>query len=514
LVLAPWAVVAAISLAFSIPVILSSYYTIILFISSLRYPKPFDIGNSSVSDIPLVSLLIATYNEKFVISRSLDAIKSIEYPREKLQVIVADDSEDETRDIIDRKIQELNSAGITALVSRRATRLGFKSGALNSAASMLRGDYVLLLDADSTVTPNAVSRGLKVLQADPKIAFVSFRVGHYNREQNLTTRLFALQQDQGDTITKMGSYSINAPYSFQGGFTMLSTAVLRTVGFWTFDSIVEDADLSCRIYCKGWKGVYLSDTRVFGEDPSNLEAWKKQAARVAQGWANCARTNWRKILRSPELPIWKRIVLLLFLLGPFSGFSWIVVTIVSALGLILGYSVPSNSIFSSPVYGTIVALPLIFFFLSGAYALHVQRLMTLRNLALLPLLSYTASCMMTAITIGFLNGINGKPGFFFRTPKMGVEATENRDQYFRELQLDRVAIVELGLAVLAIGLSVLVLIQGVWLLFLSLAGFGVLTLKSMNLSRTIRSTRRTRFTQEIKIQSLPVNARDGNPTGE
>jgi hypothetical protein len=120
--------------------------------------------------------------------------------------------------------------------------------------------------------------------------------------------------------------------------------------------------------------------------------------------------------------------------------------------------------------------------------------------------------MTTAITIGFLNGINGKPGFFFRTPKMGVEASENRDQYFRELRLDRVAIVELGLAILAIGLSVLVLIQGVWLLFLSLAGFGVLTLKSMNLSRTLRSTIRSRFTQEMKIQSLPLDARDGSPT--
>ena len=487
--LEPWVVVAAISLAFTIPVILTSYYTIILFISSLRYPRSLGIGNSSTSEVPLVSLLIATYNEKFVITRSLDAIKSIEYPKDRLQVIVADDSVDDTCDIIDRKIQELNSAGITALVSRRASRLGFKSGALNSAAPMLRGAYVLLLDADSTLTPNAVSRGLKVLMADPKIAFVSFRVGHYNREQNLTTRLFALQQDQGDTITKMGSYSIDAPYSFQGGFTLLSTEVLRTVGLWTNDSIVEDADLSCRMYCEGWKGVYLSDARVFGEDPSNLEVWKKQAARVAQGWAKCARTNWRKILGSHKLPLWKRLVLLLFLLGPFSGLSWIVVTLVSAFGLILGFSAPANSIFSSPLYAAIVTLPLFFFFISGAYALHVQRLMTFRNLALLPLLSYTTTCMVTAIAIGFLNGIKGKPGFFFRTPKMGVENNENSNQYFRELRLDRVAIVEVVLAILAIGVSVLVLMQGVWLLFLSLAGFGALTLKSMNLSRNLRSRR-------------------------
>src|SRR2546426_5269970 len=164
--LAPWLVIAVISLVFSIPVILSSYYTIVLFISSLRYPRFLGIDSPSALDFPLVSLLIATYNEKFVIATSLDAIKSVEYPKERLQVIVADDSADETRDIIDRKILELNSAGITALVSRRASRLGFKSGALNSAAPMIRGDYVMLLDADSTVTPSAVLQGLKVLRAD------------------------------------------------------------------------------------------------------------------------------------------------------------------------------------------------------------------------------------------------------------------------------------------------------------------------------------------------------------
>jgi len=98
----------------------------------------------------------------------------------------------------------------------------------------------------------------------------------------------------------MGAYSIDAPYSFQGGFVLVSMAVLREVGFWPNDSVVEDADLSLRIYCAGYRGVYLSDVRIFSEDPSSLEVWKKQAARVAQGWANCAIANGRKILSLEE----------------------------------------------------------------------------------------------------------------------------------------------------------------------------------------------------------------------
>ncbi len=148
--------------------------------------------------------------------RTLDAIKGLNYPKESLQVVVADDSSDETRALIDSKVEALESSGITPLVSRRETRDGFKSVALNHAAPFLNGEYVLLLDSDSTVTPNVLSRGLAAFGLDPKMGFVSFRVGQYNRGQSLITRLFALQQDQGDTITKMGSYSLDAPYSFQG----------------------------------------------------------------------------------------------------------------------------------------------------------------------------------------------------------------------------------------------------------------------------------------------------------
>ncbi len=285
----------------------------------------------------------------------------------------------------------------------------------------------------------------------------------------------------------MGSYTLDAPYSFQGGFTLISSAILREVGYWTNDSIVDDADLSCKIYSAGWRGVYLSDVKVFGEDPSNLEVWKKQVARVAQGWTKCARSNWRKILGSRKLSPWRRIVLLVFLLGPFSALSWIVVTFVSAIGLILGYSAPTNSIFSSPVYVAIVTLPLVAFFLSGAYALYVQKIMTAKNLLLLPLLSYTSLCMTTAICFGFLQGIRGRPGFFFRTPKSGVESNERSRRYFRDIRHDRIAIAEAVLAILAIAIGLIVFTEGVWVLSLSLAGFGVLTLKSMSLSRILGS---------------------------
>ncbi len=479
----PWVIVTAISLAFTVPVLASAYYALILLISSFRYPKGLGRDPVALVDYPRVSVLIATYNEKFVVSRTLDALKDLAYPKDRMQVVVADDSTDETRHIIDKKVDELIWSGIAAVVSRRSSREGFKSGALNLAARLLTGQYVLLLDADSTVTPDVLSKGIAVFQTHPSTSFVSYRVGHYNRDENVITRLFALSLDLGDTLAKMGSYSVNGPFSFQGGYTLISRRTLQDVGFWSDDTIVDDADVSCKIYASGGRGIYLSSVRILGEDPSTLEVWKRQATRVAQGWAKCISKHWRTILAAPRLSVWRRIALLLMLIGPFSGLSWIVVTFLSALALLLGLSAPADSIFSNPLYVILVSLPIASYFVAAAYSLHIQKIMTKGNLLLLPLLSYTGYGMLTATSVGFVNGIIGKTGYFFRTPKSGPDLEMTRTHYFRSLRLERIAFVEGLLAALAVTFSILVFIKGVWFLALTLIGFGALTLKSMNLSR-------------------------------
>src|SRR3990172_2676851 len=168
----PWVIVTAISLAFTVPVMASAYYALILLISSFRYPKTLGRDSPSLGNPPMVSVLIAVYNEKFVISGTLDALKDLDYPKERLQVVVADDSTDETKQVVDRKIEELLHLGVSAAASRRSSRKGFKSGALNQAALLLTGDYVLLLDADSTVTPDVISRGIAVFRSHPDASFV------------------------------------------------------------------------------------------------------------------------------------------------------------------------------------------------------------------------------------------------------------------------------------------------------------------------------------------------------
>ncbi|HYC26962.1 MAG TPA: glycosyltransferase family 2 protein, partial [Nitrososphaerales archaeon] len=371
-----------------------------------------------------------------------------------------------------------------SVVSRRPTRESFKCGALNKALEQATGEYILLLDADSIVTPDVLTKGIDALKHHSRAAFVSYRYGHYNRNYNTVTKLFALTQDIGDTISKMGAYKLNAPFSYQGGCTLIRTKDLRDVGGWSNQRIADDADVSIKVYLRGKIGIYLSNVSIMSEDPSTLEAWKKQVARTSQGWWRCIANYWRRILSTPNISIKKRVGLIMMLMSPFTSLSWIFVTFISTFAVIFNLIPPATSIFNNPFYVAIVAVPFAVSMASGAWALKVQGLMTPRNVILIPLLGYASGGMLVLGSMGFFYGVFDKMGFFlYRTPKSGAEKEMTKTSYFRHLTNDRKAIVEGILGVAGIVLAWFVFIHGVWFLSLSMLGFGIFTLKSMNLTR-------------------------------
>lgn len=503
-----WLVIAIITVVLSSPVLFLSYYWVILLVSSMKYPRDLGKRKVELEYYPMVSILIATFNERFVIERSLEAIKHIDYPRHKIQVVVADDSNDMTMEVIDNKIRDLNVSGIKAIVSRRPSRQNFKCGALNKAMEYVVGDYVLLLDADSIVPADVLKKGIDTLETHDRAAFVSYRYGHYNRNYNKVTKLFALSQDIGDTLSKMGGYRIDAPFSSQGGFTMIRTKDLRDVGQWSNERIADDTDVSIKLYLAGKRGIYLSNVKIMSEDPSTLEAWKKQVARTSQGWWRCIAKYWKKILIAKDVSIRKKLGLLLMLLSPFSSLSWIIVTFLSASAILLNIITPENSIFNNPVFLAIVTIPIAISMLSGVWALYVQGLLNKESAVLIPTLGYATACMLTLGSIGFFYGVFDRLGFFlYRTPKSGSEREMTKTKYFRSLANDRNSIVEGVLAISGILLAVPVALHGVWFLALSMTGYGVFTLKSMNLTRHLRPSVIERTVPEIAPR-ISSRARD------
>ena len=482
-----WFLLEVVTLVLGIPVLALEYYWVILLATSMKYPRNLGKKEAKLSRFPPVSILIATFNEKFVIERSLDAFKNLEYPKDKIQVVVADDSTDQTVQIVDSKVKELVDSGIRAVVSRRDSREYFKCGALNKAMGLVDGEYVLLLDADSMVSPDVLTKGIESLENHPRAAFVSYRYGHYNRDYNMVTKLFALSQDIGDTLSKMGAYKIDAPFSAQGGQTLVRTDDLREVGGWSNQRIADDTDISIKMYLAGKRGIYLSNVKIMSEDPSTLEAWKKQVARTSQGWWRCIANYWKAIITAPGVSARKKLGLLLMLMAPFSSLSWIIVTFLSTLTVVFNVIPPSYSIFSSPVYIAAVAIPFAVSMASGAWALRVQGLMTARNLILIPMLGYASGGMLVLGSLGFFYGVFDRMGFFvYRTPKSGSEKEMTKTTYFQHLSNDRNSIVEFVLGAAGIFFAWFVFVHGVWFLAISMLGFGLFTLKSMNLSRHLR----------------------------
>ena len=139
-----WFLVEIVTLVITVPVLGLEYYWLVLLGTSTKYPRDLESRDVRLTSHPMVSILIASYNEKYVIERSLEAMKHLDYPKDKLQVVIADDSNDQTVDIVDEKVRELNETGITTIVSRRPSREHFKCGALNKAMQRVVGEFVLV----------------------------------------------------------------------------------------------------------------------------------------------------------------------------------------------------------------------------------------------------------------------------------------------------------------------------------------------------------------------------------
>ncbi|MHB8358147.1 MAG: glycosyltransferase family 2 protein [Thermoplasmataceae archaeon] len=470
------------NVAFEIPVFATAVYWIILSLYSIRENRQNDyLLKLKPKIIPGVTVLFASYNEKYVIENSLEAIMKINYPKEKLQVIVADDSSDETTGILDRKVHDLKERGIDITVSRRKDREKFKIGALKNAMKYVKNDLVMLLDADSVLRENTLMDGVVALEKKPEASFVQFRVGYYNRSYNFTTRLFALSQDLMDTSIKKGSSFLGKPFSIQGGFTLIRADVLKTIIVSDLESITEDTELSVLMSVSGLKGLYLSYSKILSECPFDLEIWKKQSLRVSQGWGLIVRNHGKQIIKSKRMTLSEKAGLFLLLLLPFSNVSWIVVNILSSVFTFWAFILKIPFDLGGPFYTIFLTVPSIPFFISGAYALYFEGLFKPRDIIMIPALSYIGACTVVLGAYGFISGLLGKSGYFYRTPKMGNGKNESGARELFERRDKPLFVFEIFVCASSFILSGMMFMSGNYIPTLTLLGFALVTFKSLNL---------------------------------
>ena len=252
---------------------------------------------SRFTDLPRVTIQLPIFNEQFVVDRLVEYICKIDYPREKLDIQVLDDSTDETVKVASAVVDRYRAMGHDIVYIHRTDRTGYKAGALDNGLKTAKGEYIAIFDADFTPPSDWL---MKVVHhfAEPNIGMVQTRWTHLNRNYSFLTEVEAILLDGHFVLEHGGRSRSNVFFNFNGTAGMWRLQAIKDAGGWEHDTLTEDTDLSYRSQLAGWKFLYLQDVECPAELPIEMTAFKTQQARWAKGLIQCAIKDLPKVMRS------------------------------------------------------------------------------------------------------------------------------------------------------------------------------------------------------------------------
>jgi cellulose synthase/poly-beta-1,6-N-acetylglucosamine synthase-like glycosyltransferase len=252
---------------------------------------------SRFQELPRITIQLPIFNEQFVIDRLVDSICKMEYPLDKLDIQVLDDSTDETVEVARAVVDRYAEMGYPIVYIHRTNREGYKAGALANGLKTAKGEFVCIFDADFTPHSDWL---MKVIHhfADPRIGMVQTRWTHLNRTYSFLTEVEAILLDGHFILEHGGRSRANVFFNFNGTAGMWRLKAIEDAGGWEHDTLTEDTDLSYRSQLAGWKFLYLQDVECPAELPIEMTAFKTQQARWAKGLIQCAIKDLPKVLKS------------------------------------------------------------------------------------------------------------------------------------------------------------------------------------------------------------------------
>ncbi len=252
--------------------------------------------------VPTITIQLPVYNELYVVERLLEAVVKLDYPKDKVEIQVLDDSNDETVEIIASKIKELEHFGWDIKHVRRKERVGFKAGALAYGLTISKGEFVAVFDADFIPNPDFLNKTVPYFMNN-KIGVVQTRWEHMNKEYSFLTQMQALALDGHFVVEQMGRNMSGHFMNFNGTAGLWRRTCIEDAGGWAADTLTEDLDLSYRAQLKGWEFKYLGDVTTPAELPVAMNAFKSQQFRWTKGAAECAVKNLPRVLKSKDVGI-------------------------------------------------------------------------------------------------------------------------------------------------------------------------------------------------------------------
>src|SRR5688572_5035179 len=251
-------------------------------------------------ELPRVTVQLPLFNEMYVVERLLAAVAAIDYPRERLEIQVLDDSTDETREVARAAVERYRREGFHIAYVHRADREGFKAGALEHGLKTATGELVAIFDADFVPRPDCL-RKLVHHFTDPLVGCAQMRWSHINGSYNLLTRLQTILLDGHFVVEQTVRNRTGGFFNFNGTAGIWRRRTIELSGGWQHDTLTEDTDLSFRAQLMGWRFVYLLDEDAPSEVPVEINAFKAQQRRWAKGVTEVGLKLYPRIWRA-DLP--------------------------------------------------------------------------------------------------------------------------------------------------------------------------------------------------------------------
>jgi cellulose synthase/poly-beta-1,6-N-acetylglucosamine synthase-like glycosyltransferase len=249
------------------------------------------------AELPRVTVQLPIFNEQFVIDRLVEAVCGLQYPRERLDIQVLDDSTDETVHVARAVVEHYAGLGHNISYHHRSNREGFKAGALQEGMKSAQGEFIAIFDADFVPPEDFLLRCIHHF-TDSKVGMVQTRWAHLNRNYSFLTEVEAILLDGHFVLEHGGRSRSHVFFNFNGTAGMWRRQAIEDAGGWQHDTLTEDTDLSYRAQLNGWQFVYLQDVECPAELPIEMTAFKTQQARWAKGLIQTAKKILPQMLKS------------------------------------------------------------------------------------------------------------------------------------------------------------------------------------------------------------------------
>jgi cellulose synthase/poly-beta-1,6-N-acetylglucosamine synthase-like glycosyltransferase len=388
-----------------------------------RHRKKAAKVEKTFAELPRVTVQLPLYNELYVTERLIDSACSMDYPREKLQIQVLDDSTDESADVARRKSEEWRAKGVDIEYLHRTDRTGYKAGALDHGLRTATGDFVAVFDADFVPNADFLQKTVHHF-TDERVGCVQARWGHLNKEYSILTRLQSIFLDGHFIMEHAARHRSGRFFNFSGTAGMWRKAAISDAGGWQHDTLTEDLDLSFRAQLKGWRFVFEQGVVTPAELPVDMNGFKSQQHRWVKGSMQTSKKLLADVIKAP-IPLHVKTEGVVHLVG---NTAYVLTLFLALMAFPVSYYRPKLEMQTSVILDLVVFASATFsvcvFYLTSQREIYGLK-GVLRTILYTPMLLSMGIGMCISNAKAVIEGLTTRGGEFVRTPKYAIH--ENKD---------------------------------------------------------------------------------------